>query len=207
MSLGVIVILFFLVVPIIITVVSEKSKVMKGFAYITKKEITEIINWASAFDIRSSAKSLKLLAETRKDKVYALMQMQKEKKQAKEEKQQSVEVEKSNKLRTLIRTIFKFEDDVSPPHRRDEEGLEFENSLPAPGEYSGEQLDRIPVEDEDEPDLLGDPVEAKIPIKEPDEPNLNDSKLPLDATAEQKQKHDNDKLLQKRKKQSLAMIE
>jgi len=133
-SLGFIIILFFVMLPIVFRVVSEKSKVMKGFAYVKKSEIADILNWASAFDIRSSSKSLKLLAETRKDKVYEIMTMEKEKKAAllaKKDEAPSGEAVRTNKLRDLIRNIFKFDNEEQKEEKKEEELEGLDNSLPS----------------------------------------------------------------------------
>ena len=213
-----IVILFVLVVPIVIKVVREKSIVMKGFAYVTKKEIADIMSWASAFNVRYSAKSLKLLAETRKDKVYEIMQMQNEKQQSKEYKTQVGEVERTNKLRTLIRNLFKFEDETTPNiAAKEDEPQGFEGNLPEIKSSQKDQIDKsisdsltmpkpIPEEVEDE-QSKGKNGDSLVPPLLPNQ--NNDSALQLDpneggASAKQL---DEEKILHKRRKESLSQID
>ncbi len=198
---------------------------MKGFAYVTKKEIVDIMNWASAFNVRSSAKSLKLLAETRKDKVYAIMQMQNEKEHSKEEKTQpSGEMERARKLRTLIRNLFKFEEEGTPEHKKEDDLLGFENSLPEGNRSSVDDLVDTPAHLEDaspcspsrmdrasQPKLLeddDDQTHSKSPL-EPT-PKADESASPLDPNApgsDGTKKFDEEKIIHKRKKDSLSKIE
>lgn len=204
-SLGVILLLFFLIVPIVIRVVNEKSKVMKGFAYVKKKEITEILTWASAFDVHSSAKSLKLLAETSKDKVYEIMKMQQEKKKENDNKHsQKAELEKNNKLRNLIRNIFKFDDENSPVERKDTD--EIENSLVEKKtfhESRGSQQASKPSEKDGKPNVEN----FESPDSHKEGSSVNDSVLPLNAILDIPKEVNEEKIFQKRKKESLAKIE
>ena len=106
--------LFFFIIPIVTRVVKEKSIVMKGFAYITKKEILDILNWAKLFDVNNGhIKSFKVLAENAKLKVYELMKMEdnKDSKSGKHIKEEDKDQEqnKKDKLRSLVKSIFKFE--------------------------------------------------------------------------------------------------
>ncbi len=138
-------VLFFVILPIVFRVVDEKSKVMKGLAYVKKSEIEDILSWASAFDVRSSAKSLKLLSETRKDKVYEIMMLEKEKHNStakKEETKVSTTDNKTEKLRDLIRNIFKFDDEDGQQEEKKDDYVEcLDNSIPS-GFGAGASADR-----------------------------------------------------------------
>lgn len=202
--------------PIVLRVVREKSTVMKGFAYVTKKEIIDIMNWASAFNVRYSAKSLKLLAETRKDKIYEIMQMQNEKEMAKESKGQESEIVKTKKLRTLIRNLFKF-DDEGPEDKEEVEGMGFENSLP---ELHSSQFDMQKDQSHNDSSKMRSkmmPVEEEGDLSKSDKkplesPQNNDSILPLDPNQsmlppDAKKQDTEEKILHKRKKESLSKID
>ena len=225
-------ILFFVILPIVFRVVNEKSKVMKGFAYVKKKEIGDILSWASAFDIKSSFKSLKLLAENRKEKVYEMMNSQKEKQVSviiskKEEPVPEPEVvipedpaeteaQRSMKLRDLIRKMFKFEaeEDKKQPALPVDSATAQNNGTADAGSVSGmvalndskngiEEADPSPKNLNPSKDNLSKGNNGNTP------PNEEPSSVLDPIMKEEKGKEESfdEKIYLQRKKQSLARTE
>eukprot|EP00826_Nyctotherus_ovalis_P040290 TRINITY_DN395_c0_g4_i3.p1 TRINITY_DN395_c0_g4~~TRINITY_DN395_c0_g4_i3.p1 ORF type:complete len:407 (+),score=125.75 TRINITY_DN395_c0_g4_i3:1619-2839(+) len=188
--------IFFLVVPIVIKVVREKSVVMAGFAYVTKKEIGEIIEWASVFDVHLKKVSFKLLAETRKEKVLEIMKIDNEEHTVKEDKkdpEDGQEQDKSSRLRNLIRNVFKFGDN-SPKESKEEDQAGFDSYL-SKKQYSHED----PVEHSTDNMSKA----AKKNEEEKKEENQEDSILPLNI----KPVFDEEEIICRRKKESLSKID
>jgi len=203
-----VIIIFLFIVPIVIKVVREKSMVMTGFAYVTKKEIDEIISWALVFDVRSTKMTFKLLAENRKDKVYEIIKMDNEEHTIKEDKKEVDEgqkVCKSSKLRNLIRSVFKF-GDSSPKDDKEEDQAGFDSYLSKkqythedPHDYFTDDTSKNPMKNRIEKD------EDKSGKKEDDH---EDSMLSLNPNKKEiKTPFDQEEIIYMRKKESLSKID